>query len=188
VLGAINGADEGNLIVVIAVLLTYVFGDGIWHHQCQILSNTYEVIDIVLFWLAVGSAYTCIFSLKNVVKTKGAVYILNYLYESVLSIWIMLFPVFCYFLFPEQEFKDNLLLIYAIVSLMFSRVCIQIQCDIVGSQKYRSRRLYTLISTYVFFFVALFFKKICGIPRQKLPPCVTFDVRGSFTYVRSLRV
>ena len=58
-------------------------------------------------------------------------------------------------LLKKGEFEDNLLTIYFITSIMFCRICINIQCDIVGNQVYNSRRFTTIILSYILYLILL---------------------------------
>ena len=154
-LGIINGADEGNLIVVIASIINFTFGDKFWYNEIDLGFRTAFYIDIVLFALIIGSVCTLVNSLNNMIKVKGFRIVFKYLYDSILMIFVMLFPWINLMLLKKGEFEDNLLTIYFITSIMFCRICINIQCDIVGNQVYNSRRFTTIILSYILYLILL---------------------------------
>jgi phosphatidylglycerophosphate synthase len=164
-LGLINGADEGNVIVLISAIVTYFFGYSLWHQDITILGNSLKVVDLILTILMIGSFFTIANSLCNIIKVTGNPFktVFKYIYESTLSISIMCFPWVNYFLLKKGEFEENLLIIYFITSVMFCRVCIQIQCDIVGNQQYKSRRFPTLIIGYIIYFLVLVSRDSLGV-------------------------
>jgi ethanolaminephosphotransferase len=140
-LGIINGADEGNFLVFLIALISGILGPAIW--QIDIFSEL-KIVHILIILLVIGSSYQILSTIYNIFMEKGIKSIYNLMVDSWLMTLILVLPVLNYFVLREEYQKYTTIILY-ITSVMFCRVTIQLQCDIVGKQEFNNKYIFVPI-------------------------------------------
>jgi len=144
-LGYINAANEGMIIVEISLIISAILTPSFWHYEVIWI---FDIIYTLLLIICLCSLYTFLSSLINIWKVRGISYVGSYFIDSFLTILILLFPVIN-FMFMFSSFEYYFDLIYYLSSIMFLRVAIQLQVDIITDQKFKKRRFYLIFLTYL---------------------------------------
>ncbi len=144
-LGYINEANEGMVIIELSLIISAILTPTFWHNEVIWI---FDVNYTLLLVIGLCSLYTFLSSLINIWKVRGISYVGSYFIDSFLTILILLFPVIN-FMFMLSSFEYYFDLIYYLSSIMFIRVAIQLQVDIISDQRFMKRRFYLIFFTYI---------------------------------------
>lgn len=153
-LGMINGADEGVFVVFLIALFSAILGTEFWKMD-TLLGLT--IIQIMISCVVIASIYQILSSLHNILTNKGLKSVYNLIVDSWLMIFILQLPFINWIVFKENS-QDYLTITLYVVSMMFCRVTIQLQCDIVGKQIFKNRFIFVSICNVICLVIVLIFK------------------------------
>ncbi len=140
-LGIINGADEGNFLVFLIALISGILGPGIW--QIELFAGV-KTVHLLLLFLVIGCSYQVFSTLYNIFMEKGIISIYHLMLDSWLMTLILILPVLNFCVLRDEYQKYTTMILY-ITSVMFCRVTIQLQCDIVGKQEFNNKFIFVSV-------------------------------------------
>jgi ethanolaminephosphotransferase len=148
-LGMINGADEGNMIVAVASLLSCIFSPQMWN--IQVLS--FPISDCMLAFITLGSIqniFQCISSLYSHTKSFNKLFV--FLIDSFNYILCTLVPIIALY-FDNATYIKNTSMLMAIYSITFARIIIEMQVNQVASRKYSVNKLILITNLLAIIFL-----------------------------------
>jgi phosphatidylglycerophosphate synthase len=137
--GFINGADEGNFIIMIGSLLSGIFGTQIWKIE---IYKSFNLADFILVFLGIGTLqnlYQCIYNILVSSRNEENYYlkvILEFLSHSFNLFAVILLP-YLTLMYDQKFFYEHITLILVLFSLIFCRIIIEMQVYILTGMKYK---------------------------------------------------
>jgi ethanolaminephosphotransferase len=156
----INGADEGNLVISIAAFLSGIFGVEIWQiHVLTIFGIDISMQQLSIIFLSIGSLqnlFQCIFNVFWIKKNLKDVY--TFFSDSFKFMVLLFLPLFTAY-YDNKFFSENFTLIMLLFSMTFSRLILEMQVNIIASQKIKENFIVSL-THLLYWNLIYFFKQI----------------------------
>jgi len=152
-LGKINGPDEGNFVVFLVALFSFIIGPENWHLNIY----GYRLADILVLGLCIGTAQSTFDSISNFTKGKNfAEEMKIFLNDFFWLLNALLLPLFTYFIDAKFYF-ENMLFFLTLMTFIFLRIGIEILINIVCVRKIRPNLLInvTIVIWYLNIFARL---------------------------------
>ena len=132
-LGVFNGPDEGNFMIATSSLISFILGNDFWIYRLKYINMT--IGELIIFSNFIGSFFAHIFPLfYHVFQKKGINKIREMQFEFLLYCNIILFPGVYLFLYKEY-YSKNLTLIIFFISILYSKIIINLQIIICTGDK-----------------------------------------------------
>lgn len=151
-LGKINGPDEGNFIVFLSALVSFIFGPEFW--QIKIYAY-FRIVDLLILFVFIGSIQCTVEALLHILKNKS-----DHIKEIKIfvedSFWIMNAMILPYltFYFDKNFYFRNLTFFLFLISCIFLRIGVEVLINIVCKRKMRHNSLIILI--IILWYICLF--------------------------------
>lgn len=140
-LGPINGPDEGNFVVFLVALLSFIFGLDYWHKEIM----GFRLADILVFGVCFGSVQCTIDSIRNFTKGKNFFEEIKIFFQD--GFWIMnnfALPLLTY-LIDRDFYFENMIFFLSLMTVIFLRIGVEILINIVCKRQMRHNSFLNVI-------------------------------------------
>jgi len=142
-LGKINGPDEGNFIVFMCALISFIIGPEVF--QIKIFS-LFRIVDLIIAVVFLGSIQCTIQACSHILKDKK-----NYKTEIKLfiidSFWMInaIFLPYITYCIDKNFYFRNMMFIFFLISIIFLRIGVEILINIVCNRRMTHNNMISLI-------------------------------------------
>jgi len=151
-LGKINGPDEGNFIVFLSALISFIFGPEFW--QIKIYSD-FRIVDLLVLFVFIGSILCTIEALLHILKgkTENMKEIEIFLKDSFWIMNAMILPYLTCYIDRNFYFRNMSFFLF-LISIIFLRIGVEVLINIVCKRKMIHNSLIILI--IILWYISLF--------------------------------
>ena len=132
-LGIINGPDEGNFFIATGTFVSFIIGNDFWIIKIKYINMTIGESLVFVNMIASFATATIPF-FYHVFQKKGIQKILELSFDFIIFCNIILFPGIYLYLYKEY-YSNNLSLIIAFISILYSKIVINLQLCICTGDK-----------------------------------------------------
>ena len=145
-LGIINGPDEGNFFIATGTFISFIIGNDFWIIKIKYINITIGEFLIFINIIASFTTATIPF-FYHVYQKKGIKRIFELMLDFIIFCNIILFPGIYLYLYKDY-YSHNLSLIIAFISILYSKIIINLQLCICTGDK-NSNFLDVIISNII---------------------------------------